>query len=967
MEKKRKPAANKRTGGKRPEKQLASRAQALLDTISQAQSLYIRNATPAKLFNDLLTNLLALTNSEYGFIGEVLHRPTGAPYLKTHAITNIAWDEETNALYKRAAPNLEFDNLETLFGAVIRTGEPVIANEPSRDPRRGGLPPGHPALRHFLGLPIHYGTALVGMVGIANRPEGYDQAVVAFLQPFLAACGGLVNAYRTEQARAQAEAELRENQERFRQVTETISEVFWLTDPNKNQMIYISPGYENIWGRSCESLYTAPQSWLEAIHPNDRSRVRDAALTRQMEGTYDETYRIVRPDGTIRWIHDRAFPVRNSTGAVHRIAGLAEDITKRVQAEEALRESERRFRLMADAAPVLIWMSGPDKLCTYFNKTWLDFTGRTMEQELGNGWAEGVHPEDFDRCLAIYVEAFDQRKPFQMEYRLRKADGSYGWILDSGVPRMQADGMFVGYIGACTDITEHKEIERALRASEVRHRQIVETAAEGIWVIDAAQTTTFVNRRTEEMLGYAPGEMTGRSLFEFMDDEGRAICEATIARGHQGIGEQHDFKFQRKDGRPLWTIVSTTPLFDDQGIYCGSLGMLTDITARRHLEEEFRQAQKMEAVGRLAGGIAHDFNNLLTVITGYNEALLRKLDAPHPLHRYAEEVGKAAQRAATLTSQLLAFSRQQVAQPRVLDLNDVVASMENLLRRLLGEHITLITLLDPALGHINADPSQLEQVIMNLAINARDAMPEGGTITLTTAEVAFSSPEAAPQHVALPPGSYVTLSVRDEGIGMDTATQGLIFDPFYTTKEQGKGTGLGLAMVYGIAKQSGGAITVQSAIGQGTTLTLYLPRAATKMVPHQNTQSTAPVKGGAETILVVEDEQDLQALVVEQLIEVGYQVLCARDGQEALRLCLTETTRIDLLLTDVVMPGLQGPDLAQQLRAQWPHLKVLFTSGYPGNYLSGDTIFANGNAFLQKPFTAKSLLEKVRAILDSTS
>ncbi len=317
-------------------------SQNLLRAISVIQSEFIAELEPKVFFEHLLTELLSLSGSAYGFIGEILWTNEGKPYLRTQAISNIAWNAETTALYKRDAPNLEFYNLDTLFGAVITSGKPVLANDPGTDPRRRGLPQGHPALNAFLGLPFYRGTKLVGMAGLGNRPGGYDQEIVQYLEPFLATCANIIEAYRNVQQRRQAEQGLRQSETQFRQVVEHIREVFWLTNPEKNQMLYVSPGYEQIWGRTCESLYATPKDWLEAIHPEDRDRILEAALMKQLTGEYSEEYRIIRPDGSVRWIWDRAFPIYDESGSVYRIAGTAEDITDRKRTELALESMVRQ-------------------------------------------------------------------------------------------------------------------------------------------------------------------------------------------------------------------------------------------------------------------------------------------------------------------------------------------------------------------------------------------------------------------------------------------------------------------------------------------------------------------------------------------------------------------------------------------------------------------------------------------------
>lgn len=513
---------------------------------------------------------------------------------------------------------------------------------------------------------------------------------------------------RLRSERLNALTALAESEQRFRQITESIDEVFWLADVTKSEMIYVSPAYEEIWGRPCESAYATPSSWLDSVHREDRDHVRNAALKQAFEN-YDIEYRIVRPDGGVRWIHDRAFPITDSEGRVYRIAGVAEDITQ-----------------------------------------------------------------------------------------------------------------------------------------------------------------------------------------------------------------------------------------------------------RRELEQQFRQAQKMEAVGQLAGGIAHDFSNLLTIITGYSQLGLSGLREEDPLRSNLKQIQKAALRAASLTRQLLAFSRRQVLQPRVLDLNQVISNVEGMLGRLIGADIQLETELDPHLDLVKTDPGQIEQVIFNLAINARDAMPQGGILTIETGNVLLDEVYAH-KHPSVSPGWYAMIAVSDTGIGMDQETRSHIFEPFFTTKESGKGTGLGLATVYGIIKQSGGSIWVYSEPGRGSTFHIYLPRAeGTAAEPE-----TVPVVSsshGSETILLAEDDENFRKLVREILDKNSYTVLEAKDADEAIKIAKESNQPIHILLTDVIMPHVMGPELAREVATHQPDIKVIYMSGYTDKAVQRCGVLDASVNFIAKPFAMETLLEKIRHV-----
>ncbi|TAJ08326.1 MAG: PAS domain S-box protein [Nitrospirae bacterium] len=769
--------------------------------------------------------------------------------------------------------------------------------------------------------------------------------------------------------RKHSEQALRASEERFRQMAEHIKEVIWMTDTTKNQMLYINPAYEKIWGRACESLYRNPLSFLEAIHPDDRERVH-AALSKQPSGEYDVEYRIITPDGSPRWICDRAFPIRDASGQVYRIVGIAEDISERKLAQEAIQHSRDFYLKLLDEFPTPIWKSGLDTKCDYFNKSWLSFTGRTAEQELGDGWAEGVHPEDLARCVDTYREAFRSKRPFEMEYRLRRHDNVYRSIIDIGRPFCDLTGSFAGYIGVCYDITERKNAEDALRRSEANLNRAQIVAHIGSWHLNIGKNELTWTDEAYRIFDVPMGTpLTYERFLECVHPDDTAYVHQAWTAALRGA--PYDIEHRIVTGSEVrWVREKADLEFDEQGRVVAGIGITQDITERKRAEaalqaseEQLRQAQKMEAVGRLAGGIAHDFNNLLMVMLGYSDTLLHRLEDDSPLRRYPLEIKKASDRASSLTHQLLAFSRQQALEPKVLDLNDSVASMSEMLQRLIGEHIELVTALQMGIGCVKADPGQIEQVIMNLVINARDAMPEGGTLTVATDAVDVDE-TLADVLDRIPPGSYVMLAVSDTGHGMDAETQAHIFEPFFTTKEQGKGTGLGLASVYGIVKQSGGAILVKSAPAHGTTLTVYLPRAADLAVTATGTEPVREPAGGSETILLAEDEEMVRTLVRESLEEAGYRVLEARDGPEALALSARHAKPIHLLLTDVVMPHIKGRELAEQLIDTRPDMKILYLTGYTDDIVLQQGHLQENASVLHKPFLPETLLRKVRELLD---
>jgi two-component system cell cycle sensor histidine kinase/response regulator CckA len=495
---------------------------------------------------------------------------------------------------------------------------------------------------------------------------------------------------------------------------------------------------------------------------------------------------------------------------------------------------------------------------------------------------------------------------------------------------------------------------------------LIEASPLAIVTFDPEGIVTMWNPAAERIFGWSENEALGTHL-PFVPAEKQEEFLALRRRALLGeVFTEPELHRRRADGSPIVVSVSTSPLRRPDGTIYGIMSILTDITYVRRMEEQLRQSQKMEAVGRLAGGVAHDFNNLLTAISGYSDLLLHRLPDYSTLRRDVEEIRKAGDRAAELTRQLLAFSRRQVLQPKILDLNAMVTKMGPMLRRLIGKDIDLSIDLFPSLSRVKADPGQIEQVIVNLAVNARDAMPDGGRITIATADAELSTAYAV-AHPEVHPGPHVLLSVADTGQGMSDETQAHLFEPFFTTKERGKGTGLGLATVYGIVQQSGGHIRVNSAADRGSTFLIYLPRVEASEDGAQGADRPllSHVSPGTETVLLAEDEEVLRRLAREILSGNGYKVLEAGNGREALLLSEAHRGKIHLLLTDVVMPKMSGRELGERIRLQRPDLRILYMSGYTDDDILRRGILEDGIPFLQKPFTPEALARKVREVLDS--
>ena len=615
---------------------------------------------------------------------------------------------------------------------------------------------------------------------------------------------------------------------------------------------------------------------------------------------------------------------------------------------------------LGDANVIGITFSRKDGQIVDANDEFLRIVGYSREDlEAGlMNWARLTPPEwaKADQEATRNFISTGKATTFEKEY-FRK-DGTRAPVL-AGI--MALHGAELDALAFVVDISKRKHAESELRRSEERYRSIVENTHEGICMCDAGRNITFCNRRLANLLGYDeanPQLICDKIHFEEDQEE----VERRFERRRQGLSECYDKRLRRADGAPIWVSSSSSPVYDDRGDFAGSLCMFNDVTERKRLEEQLLQSQKLEAIGQLAGGIAHDFNNLLTVILGYSSVLERKL-SESPMLANVVEVRKAGERAARLTQQLLAFSRKQVLQPRVISVNQLVQDTEVMLQRLIGENIELVAALDPQVGNIKADPGQIEQVLMNLSINARDAMPNGGRLLIETKRQHLDG--SIGELRSLPSGHYVALTVTDTGCGIDDETRSRIFEPFFTTKEPGIGTGLGLSTVLGIIKQSGGSISVYSEVGVGTTFKIYLPMAEDDF-PKRDAIQLTPVLPGGETILLVEDDLSIRTLAAEVLREHGYAVLEAATANEAIKSC-EACPALSLLLTDVVMPGMNGHELADLLLTGRPGLKVLYMSGYTEKGIVHKGMVDPGLNFLQKPFRPEELLLKVGEVISKQS
>ncbi|PYU60150.1 MAG: hybrid sensor histidine kinase/response regulator, partial [Acidobacteria bacterium] len=627
-------------------------------------------------------------------------------------------------------------------------------------------------------------------------------------------------------------------------------------------------------------------------------------------------------------------------------------------------EREGLFHLISENAADMIAVVDMEGRQLYNSLSFQKALGYSPEELQASSSFEQIHPDDRDRVKQAAEDARRSGIGKTLEYRVRHKNGTWLVLESTSSVIRNANGDPEKLVIVNRDITERKRAEEALRQSEAGFRSVVEDAPYGIYRSSPSGRFLQVNPAFQKMLGYDLEEELLRK--DLASDIFRHTGEyQRLGELLTGTEEAKDveMEWKRQDGTPITVRCSGRSINDENGAPAYFEVFAEDVTEKRVLERQLRMAQKMEAIGRLSGGIAHDFNNLLGVIIGYSRVLGKALSTNTALREHALEIEKAGQRAASLTKQLLAFSRQQVLTPAVLNLNTLASDMEKMLPRLLGEDIEVSLALDPELGNVKADQSQIEQVIMNLAVNARDAMPMGGKLKIQTGNVELDQAYTW-NHPGSKVGSYVILTVTDTGTGMDAGTLTHIFEPFFTTKERGKGTGLGLSTVYGVVKQSNGYIWVDSALGKGTSFQIYLPQHVGQLVVDAPITDSREKLRGSETILLVEDADPLRKLAQTFLEGGGFCVLSAENGEKALELATRFGGKFDLLLTDVVMPGMNGRVLAEQLFSRQPGMKVLYMSGYTDSFIAGHGVLDPKMHLLHKPFTEEVLIRKVREVLD---
>ena len=763
--------------------------------------------------------------------------------------------------------------------------------------------------------------------------------------------------FRHERRRARDVAALQESEERYRAIVEETSVLVCRFLPD-GKITFVNEAYCRYFDTTSEALVGQP---LQQFIPEaDREAVMDHITNATVASpTRTHEHRVVTPNGETRWQRWTNRGLFDSRGRATSYLAMGEDITERKHAELALRASEERFRALFEDAPLGYQSLSAQGDFIEVNETWCKLLGYSREDVLGRNFSEFLHPDS--------RRHFEERFPtFKMlghvlgvEFEMIRKDGTEITVSFDGRIGYEKDGSFKQTHCVLHDLTARKRAEE----QAARFNRVLEGSLNEIYIFDA-ETLRFVrvNRGARENLGYSIEELQQLTPLDlkpgFTAESWAALLEPLRS------GEQEKTQFtavhRRKDGTQYPVEVHLQLMTEGRPVF---VAIILDITERRRVEEQLRHAQKMEAVGQLAGGVAHDFNNLLQAINGYAELAQGDLDSHHPASSSIEEVAKAGVRASTLVRQLLAFSRRQVLDMKDVNLNDVLADLMKMIRRVIGEHIALTVVPADVDAIVRADPGQVEQVLMNLCVNARDAMPQGGTITIKTETIRIGTTFCGSNPWARP-GHFVRLSVTDTGCGMDDNILADIFEPFFTTKGVGEGTGLGLSTVYGIIQQHDGMIKVFSKVDSGTTFEVYLPLAARSAAPAA-VETDGMVLGGTETILLAEDDGTVLKLASTILERAGYTVLAAVDGVEALRMFDEHAEAIDLVLLDVVMPRLGGHAVRDRIRRNGTDVRFLFASGYSLSAVHTDVILDQGVRLIQKPYRRDTLLRGVRAALDA--
>ncbi len=927
-------------------------------------------ASDRRLYEQVLDVVLDVFHCEYGLFGYIGEEED----LTIPTFSKGIWDkcriEEKSLIFPRHTWE------KSIWGKSLAEKRSFLSDGPFKTPK------GHVSIRNFMAVPVIFNQNAIGVFSLANKDGGFSLEDQGVLEQIAAGISPILHVRlqrdRQELERRRVEKKLRESEERYRNISDSTSDFVFAcikTPGGDYELDYLAGGVERITGYSIQEVLNG-RCWKFLVHSEDIAIFEKSVTGLEPGSSAECELRIVDKSGAVKWVRtaSRVTPGNVSTES-HRLFGSCKDITESKQAEEALQESERRYRIVADYTHDWEYWVQPDGSMAYVSPSCKRITGYSAEEFILDPFllASIAHPDDRHWVSAHMREYPSSSSELQIkDFRIFTRDGEERWINHCCTQILSESGRYLGRRASNRDVTDSKKAMENLRLSEEKYRLAMNALSDGLWDYDC---------RTGEVY-YSPGwcRMLGEeSVPPVLDSWINRIHEEDKAEVHRSIQEhlegktrfwRHEHRILTHSGAYKWVLGRGGVVCRDaEGLPLRMVGTLVDIQnekdfelERTRLQNQLAQAQKIESVGRLAGGVAHDFNNMLSVILGHTELAMDQLDQTQPLFEDLREIKKAADRSADLTKQLLAFARRQTISPKVLELNETVAGMLKMLRRLIGEDIELVWLPAENLWPVRVDPGQIDQVLANLCVNARDALSATGTITIETG-MTFFHKDYCSQNAWSMPGEFVMLAVSDNGCGMDEETMSKIFEPFYTTKGVGEGTGLGLATVYGIVRQNNGFINVYSEPGEGTTFKIYFPRVEEQQEVKPHTHSNKN-RRGKETVLLVEDEESILELGKTILQRHGYKVLATGDPVEALRMARNRQGPIHLLITDVVMPHMNGKDLRDKLSQLRPDLKTIFMSGYTANVIAHHGVLEENINFLQKPFSIQTLLQKVQEVLD---